>query len=219
MSEQKRSGCKSCLIWFLCLAGFFLVLAGIGLYLGYRKVVSFRDQYTSTKPLAMPAESHTATEFAAMTNRIQQFLAGAEAGRSNVQLSLSAHDLNMLIYESGLSNRAYVRFVSNTVVGQFSLPLDFVRAPVLRNLVKDRYLNAEGAVAVSCENGNLEVNVKDLSVNGQALPESYMSAFRGKNFAEGFATNAEVKQSLEKVQRIAIDDDRLVFEVGTNRLH
>jgi hypothetical protein len=60
--------------------------------------------------------------------------------------------------------------------------------------------------------------VKDLMVNGLALPESYMSAIRQQNFAEGFATNAATQQSLEKVERIVIENDRLIFEVGTNNI-
>ena len=207
---EKRSGCKGCLIWFLCVTGFFLLLTCVGLYLGYRKFVSFRDQYTGTKPLAMPVLKYTPGEYSEMTNRLQQFMAEAEAGRTNVQLTLSSRDLNMLIASSEFSNRVYVALSNGAVAGQFSIPLENLGIRFLHG----RYLNGTGALAVGCENGYLKVNVKELTVNGVELPASYMSAIRQQNFAEGFATNASTRASLERVKRIAVENGRLLFEVG-----
>lgn len=212
--SEKRSGCKSCLIWFLCVFGFFALIVGITAYIGYRKFVSFRDQYTGSKPLAMPSLNYTPAEYSGTTNRIQGFLQGAAAGRSNVQLALSARDLNMLIASSEFSNRVHLTLSNEAIVGQFSVPLENIGIRFLRG----RYLNGAGALAVSCENGRLNVNLKDLTVNGMALPENYMSAIRQQNFAEGFATNENAQASLERVKRIAVEKDRLIFEVGSTNV-
>ncbi|MEY4386096.1 MAG: hypothetical protein RLY20_1379 [Verrucomicrobiota bacterium] len=212
--SEKRSGCKSCLIWFACVFGFFMLIVGITVYLGYRKVVSVRDQFTSAKPQSMPALNYTPAEYTAVTNRLQQFASIAEAGRSNIQFSLTARDLNTLVYGAGLSNRAYLSFTSNAIAGQFCIPLDFIQAPVLRGLLRDRFLNGVGVLGVNCEDGDLKVNLQQLSVNGVSLPEDYMANFRQYNLAEGVATNESVHASMARVKRIAVENDRLIFEIG-----
>jgi hypothetical protein len=186
----------------------------VGVYLGYRKVVSVRDQFTESKPQTMPALNYTTAEFIALTNRIRLFSSAAEAGRSNVQLSLTARDLNVLVYEAGLSNRAHLSFTSNAISGRFSLPLDFVSVPVLRSFLRDRYLNGNGVLGVNCNAGDLTVNLQELSVNGVALPEDYMSNLRRINLAEGMVTNEPLHSTLQRVKRIAVEGERLIFEIG-----
>lgn len=214
MSESKRSGCKGCFIWFVCVAGFFLLLAAVGAYFGYRKFVSFRDQYTGAKPLAMPTMAYTTQELDATRARVDQFLSRSAVGSSNQQLTLSSRDLNLLIAGTPFSNHVHVALSNGTVAGRFSVPLDQLGIRFLHG----RYLNGEGSLGVNCDNGYLKVNVKDLTVNGLALPESYLSAIRRQNFAEGFATNSATQQSLEKVKRIIVEGDRLIFQSATNGL-
>lgn len=210
MSDSKRSGCKGCLIWLLCLTALMLLVIAVGAYVGYRKFVSFRDRYTAPQPMALPAEKFTSQEMAATQKRIDQFLTNARAGRSNVQLVLSSRDLNQLVASSPFSNHVYLILTNNTVAGQFSIPFDALGIRFLHG----RYLNGAGALNVTCANGDLRVNVKELSVNGEALPEHYMTGIRQQNFAEGIGTNAVTQESLERIQRVAVENDRLIFEVG-----
>jgi len=212
--SNKRSGCRSCLIWFACVTGFFLLFVAVGVYLGYRKVISVRDQFTSAKAQSMPVLSYNPAEYSALTNRLYQFSSAAEVGRSNVLLSLTARDLNMLVHEAGLSNRAYLSFASNAISGQFSIPLDFVRLPVLRSLLGGRYLNGSGSLGVSCVQGDLKVNLQQLSVGGVPLPEDFMANIRQINFAEDVSTNESVRATLQRVNRVAVEGDRLTFEIG-----
>lgn len=213
MSETKRSGCKGCFLWFLCLSGFFLLLAGVGAYLGYRKFVSFRDQYTGAAPLSLPAVNFTPQELAATRARVDRFLDRSGAANTNQQLALSSRDLNLLIASSPFSNRVHVALSNDMVAGQFSIPLDQLGIRFLRG----RYLNGAGSLGVSCENGYLKVNIQDLAVNGLALPENYLASIRRQNFAEGFATNTATQRALAKVQSLLVEGDRLVFQVGTNQ--
>jgi hypothetical protein len=187
------------------------LIVGVAVYLGYRKLMSFRDQYTESKPLVLPATRYSAAELGAVQKRIDQFLALARAEHTNARLALSANDLNALIATSGFSNRAYVTFTSNAVVGQFSVPL----GDLGMRFLSGRYLNGSGVLNVGCINGHLNIGVKELAVNGLKLPEHYMNVIRQQNFAQGMATNAPVIQSLEHVGRVAVENDHLLLEVGT----
>lgn len=208
--SEKRSGCKGCFIWFLCLLGFFLLLVGVGLYLGYRKFVAFRDQYTQAKPLALPGVRYSQADLDAVQKRIDQFLAEARTGRTNARLALTDRDLNALIAATAFSNRAYLTLTNDAVVGQFSLPLDELGVRFLRG----RYLNGSGVLDVGRINGQFSVRMKDLSVNGLKLPETYMGPIRQQNFAQGLATNMPVVESLERIGRIGVTNGQLVFEAG-----
>lgn len=211
MSEQKRSGCKGCLIWSLGALALLLLVLGVVFYFGHRVWVSMRDQYTQDKPLALPATSYSKADLDAVQKRIEQFLATARASQTNAELSLSANDLNALLASSGLSNKVYITFTNKLLAGQISVPLEDVGIRFLRG----RYLNGAGVFDVGCVNGELSVKVKDISVNGLPLPESYMKGIRDVNYAQGMATNSDTQEALQRIQRVAIENDRLIFEVGS----
>jgi hypothetical protein len=204
---EKRSGCKGCFIWFLCVTGFFLLLVAVGMYWGYRKFVAFRDHYTDTKPLALPTVRYSQTELDAVRKRIDQFAADAHAGLTNARLALTDHDLNALIASSVFSNRAYLTFTNDQVAGQFCLPLDNFGL----RFFKGRFLNGAGILDVGCSHGQLNVSLKELTVNGMQLPDTYMGAIRGQNLAQGM-TNDPAIESFKKVGRIAVEGGRLVIE-------
>ena len=217
MSEQKRSGCKGCLIWLLCVFALVLVMCGVGLYLGHRMLVSFRDQYTQAKPLTLPATSYSQADLDAVQKRIDQFITTARGNQTNANLSLSATDLNMLIASSAFSNRVYVTFSNKSLVGQITIPAESLVGFLSKfgiTALRGRYLNGASMFDVGRVNGQLSVNVKEISVNGLPLPEHYMNGLRDVNFAEGVATNAAANGAFQHISRVAIDDDRLVLEVG-----
>lgn len=197
----------------LCAFVALLLVLGVAAYLGYRKLVSLRDQYTETKPLALPVTSYSQAELDAVNKRIDQFTTTLRGPVTNAELSLSANDLNALLASSGLSNRIYVTLTNKSLTGQISVPLEDIGVRFL----KGRYLNGAGVFDVGCANGELSVKVKQISVGGRPIPEYYMKNVRDVNYAQGFATNAETAEALRRLQRVEIDDNRLVFEVGTNR--
>lgn len=217
MSEQKRSGCKGCLIWLLCLFALLVVMCGVGLYLGHRMLVSFRDQYTQAKPLALPVTSYSQADLDAVQKRIAQFIATARGNQTNAELSLSASDLNVLIASSVFSNRVYVTFTNKSLVGQVTIPAESLVGFLSKfgiTALRGRYLNGASVFAVGRVNGQLSVNVKEISVNGLPLPEHYMKGIRDMNFVPGLETNAATQGAFQHISRVGIENDRLVLEVG-----
>ena len=226
MSEtNKRSGCKSCLIWFCVVFAVFAVMIGAGLYMAYRKFTSFRDQYTQTKPLEMPVTIYSKDELDAVNKRIEGFLAVSRSDKTNAQLSLSAADINAWLSNAGFSNKVYVSFTNSSLVGQISMPMDSFSGFLNRfgiSFLDGRYLNGAGVFDVGWVNGELSVKVKDILVNGQPLPEHYMSGIRNVNYAErqkGTPTGQARQDPLENISRVAIENGALIFETGgTNQM-
>ena len=219
MSEtNKRSGCKGCLIWFCVVFVVFVVVIGVAAYLGYRKLVSMRDYYTQTKPAELPSAQYSKDELDAVAKRIEGFKAVTRLANTNAQLSLSAADINAWLWSSGFSNRVHVSFTNSSLVGQVSVPLEDIGIRFL----KGRYLNGAGVFDVGWVNGELSVKVKDILVNGQPLPEHYMSGIRNVNYAErqkGAPTGQPRQDPLENISRVAIENGALIFETGgTNQV-
>ena len=210
MSEQKKSGCKGCLIWLLVVFAVLLVVLGVSAYLGYRKLVSLRDQYTQTLPLALPVPDFSQADIDGVKKRVDSFLANARGSHTNAQLSLSANDLNALLASAGITNRVHVAFTNQMLAGQVSVPLEDLGIRFLRG----RYLNGGVTFDVGRVNSELSVKVKDVSVNGQSLPEHYMKNIRDVNYAEGVATNSAANGAFQHISRVAIENDRLILEVG-----
>lgn len=206
---EKKSGCRSCLIWVACISLGLALIVGVAAYLGYRQATKFLDKFAQKKSLALPSVHYSEAELHAVKQRIDGFLTGARAGRTNVQLALSANDLNALVAESGFSNRVYVTLASNAVQGQFSIPFEQLGMP----LFSGRYLNGAGTLAVGCAGGSLTVGIEDFAVNGTKLPEHYLDWIRKQNFVHGIGTNETTRESLQRVARVGVASNHLVFEL------
>lgn len=206
---EKKSGCRSCLIWLACIFLGLAVVVGVAVYLGYRQATKFMDQFAQKKPLVLPSIQYSEAELQSVKHRIDGFLTGARAGRTNVQLVLSEKDVNALVADSWFSNRVYVTLSSNTLQGQFSVPFEQLGMP----LFSGRYLNGSGTMAVGCSAGTLAVNIEDFVVNGTKLPEHYLDWIRKQNFARGIGTNEATKESLQRIGTVGVTNDQLVFEL------
>lgn len=211
--SRNASGCRSCLVWLACIFVGLAIVVGIAGYFGYRKAQAFVNQFAQPKPLVLPPVNYSPVEVTNLHRRINNFLASAQDQRTNAnaRLALTAQDLNVLLHSAGLSNRLNVTLRSNQVGAQFSVPCEEVGLglPIFRG----RYLNGAGTLDVGCANGSLKVTIKDFVVNGKNLPEHYMTYIRRQNFAQNVGTNSVTRESLERVGRVAIENEQLIFEV------
>lgn len=206
---EKKSGCRSCLIWLACIFLGLALVVGVAVYLGYRQATKFMDQFAQKSPLALSSVPYSQAELQAVKHRIDGFLVGARAGRTNLQLALSANDLNALVADSWYSNRVRVSFTSNVMQGQFSIPFEQLGMP----LFSGRYLNGSGTIAVGCSAGTLAINIEDFTVNGTKLPAHYLDWIRKQNFAHGIGTNEVTKESLQRIAKVGVRNEHLVFEL------
>lgn len=197
------------MIWMACIFACLALVVGVAAYLGYRQAQKFINQFAQKDPITLPSVHYSQAEMQAVQQRIDDFLVGARTGKANIQLSLSANDLNALVAESWMSNRVYVTLQSNAVWSQFSIPFEQLGMP----LFSGRYLNGSGTLDVGCRSGSLVVSLKDASVNGIGLPEHYLEWIRKQNFVRNLATNEMTMESLGRVARVGVVSDRLVFEL------
>jgi len=194
-----------------CLAGLVLtlmvVLGGLfGLYYAKRM---FND-FTDTKPAALPQVQMTQAEMDQLRQRIDMFRQEVRAGKATAPLILTADEINVLIATdpdlSALKGMLYVKLLGNQVEGQLSVPMEFVGLTLFRG----RYLNGTGAFTMALRNGRIRLNMLSFVVKGKPVPKVYMEQIRKQNLAEGINNQPRAAAALDRLQDIKVEDGRLI---------
>jgi hypothetical protein len=212
MEQPKKSG-HGCLFWGGIIAAILLVLAllaGVAVYGVFRYAHGLVDQYTDTKPIALPAVKLSDEEIRQLQQRVNIFRRAVEDGKATDPLIITADELNALIATNGtpeLRHHLYVTLEGDQARAQVSVPADRLGLRMLRG----RYFNGDAAFAVSLHNGVFEVNVTSLSVKGKPLPENFMAQIRHQNFADAWTNNPDFTASIGKLEDIHIADSKVVI--------
>ena len=210
MQEQKKkSGCGKkiaigCLtVIVLLAAGSFFAIRG-----GKHLLKKISDQYTETAPAQLPSVEVSDQEASALLERVEAFSKALKDGGSAPELTLTAHDINVLIQKnpawSSTGGKVYVTIENDRLHGEASIPLDQVGG-----MLKGRWLNGSGTFQVETAAGRLLVFMDSLSVRGQPVPEQFLAGIRGKNLAEEATKKPETAALLQKLDSITVRDGKL----------
>ena len=207
-APKRRRGC----LFYGCLTGTICLLAVLlALLLGFLKLKGMLNQYTDTKPMALPTVQMPQPQIAEVRHRVETFTDAVRAGRPIAPLSLTADEINALIETSpdlaAMKNRLYVTITNGQLKGELSVPLEVLGRP----LFKGRYLNGTGAFAVSLQSGLLRVSPQQLEAKGRPLPAVYMDRLRQENLAAGANNNPQFSSALNRLESIQVTDGKLTF--------
>lgn len=207
--RQKKSGCGKPLA-----IGCFtvLLLAAVGGFFAYRGAMKFADklaaEYASNAPTSLPIEEASPQEAAELSKRVTSFVQAVKAGQTGQALTLTSHDINVLIQKdpaySSLAGRVYVTLDGTRVLGDVSLPL--------KSLGKDfenRWVNGTGTFRVETAAGRLLLFIDALTVHGKPLPERFMAGLRNKNFAEEALKKADFAEVVNTLDSVTVRDGKL----------
>jgi hypothetical protein len=204
-AAPKRRGC---LFWGGIIAGtllLFMVLLGVG---GFYYVKHLINEYTDTKPLAMPAVQLSDAEVKILRDRVDSFDRDVKVGKLVEPLILTADEINALIAKNNKSSSPvlfYFNFNDDRVQAQLSMPLDGIGLRILRG----RYFNGSGDFLVSLRGGRLWANVQSLSIKGRQVPDRFMQGIRMQNFADAWTNNADFNSAVAKLKEIKIENGKL----------
>lgn len=202
--HRKQGSAKAVAIG--CLA--VLLLLGVAVFFVYRGIRGMVDEYTDTKPQAIPQVNTTPAETEAVLARVEGFNKAIQADTPASPLVLTGDDINCLIAGhpdwKALSGKVYITIRDNKIRGDVSVPLD-----VLGGLTRGRYLNGAGAFSVQLAAGRLMVFIDSMEVKGKPLPNDFIQKMRTENLAKDVNTNADVIAILEKLESISVEDTQL----------
>jgi hypothetical protein len=199
---------RGCLFYGGIIAGVILLMMIIGGYVGYRFARNLAqtliNDYTETNAVALPTVRFTAGQITELTNRIERFEKAVQENKSVEPLLLTEDEINALITDGMSTNsnaRIYVTLDEDRIKGELSVPAEDFGFRMLRG----RYLNGSGEFLVSMREGELRINVKELSVKGRPLPEEFMRPLRMQNYAAGWTNDPDFNGAAKRLQEIKIE--------------
>jgi len=182
---------RSCLFYGCLTVLILAIIVPVGIYFAVRSAVkSFVGKYSESSPMVLPRVMMSEADLAALDTRLQSFQAALETNGLPQPLTLSAMDLNGLISRNpGFRDKVYLGIESNQFRAQVSIPLEDLRVPLFRSLLKGRYINGTADLKALLQNGGLMVSLQSVDVNGKSLPAEMLAGLRNQNLADGFTND------------------------------
>jgi|ERR1041385_4124443 hypothetical protein len=198
--QRARRGCLfyGCIVGVVCM---LMLLAGF-LYVAHQ-VKKMVNEFTDSKPMAMPTVTLSASQMNELRQRLNTFSNAVAVGKPDGPLTLNSDEINALIQDNqdtkGFKGKVYVTLQDDKVKAEVSLPW------------QRRYLNGDARLSVSLRNGMLGAYIEEINIKGKPLPGPFMQKLRVINWAEGANTNSNSSATLNKLQGIEVKDGRLII--------
>ena len=211
---------KSC--WFYgCISLAVIGVIGVAVIVGGAfwlkgKVEKIALEYTSETPDKIPVVTYTDEQMKALEERIEKFEQSTTDKGSAVNLEMTGDEINALIAEhmklSNGDSPGFVELDGDKIKAQISVPLDEVaEAMPMMGGLKGRYLNGTASVKIMVQDGYFAAFLQDLEVNGQQVPEQFMTQVRNQNIFKDAQNDPEIRKRIERFERVEIKDSKLII--------
>lgn len=193
---------------------FLLIGTGVTAFVTYRYVASQVQNYTSAEPVVLPSVEYSEQELEELGTRIHAFKENAGNADEPLEIRLSADDINALINsDTDMKGKAFVKINGDLIQCDVSIPLDDFP------LAKGRYLNGSATVELRMINGELAIYVREISVNGQPLPEVISTSFENQDFGASLRKDKELAEPLSRLKDFRVEDGSVVLELYPSMGH
>jgi hypothetical protein len=173
----------------------FVALIGTTLYFFNQAV----NEYTSVTPAEIPQVTLSEDQKKELKDRWNAFKKAVEDDQE-AEIVLTADDINALIEEEPeLKGKVYIKLKGDEAIGEVSIPLNIPGKG-------KRYINGTGTITAELSNGNLDVRIHELEVNGKKLPPEVKAQLGGENIAKDFTRNPENAKLIRKFESIKLKD-------------
>ncbi len=181
-----------------------LLAAGIAVLIGARHGLNV---FTSATPLVVSASTLSAADQDQLDLKLDAFSERYDLGQA-ATLELSAPELNaVLATRTSLSSRILVTMIDGRLRAQVSVPLQLI----VGNQGQNRWLNGEATLAIGAQDGQVQIQVVALAVNGRSLPRRLLDAVARVNLAAEAATQVSTADYVRRVEHIAVEGGKLVI--------
>jgi hypothetical protein len=211
VAAPRQRGCffYGCIIASV-LALLVAIMVAVAIYVGYQFLNRLVDQYTATAPRELPKVEIPPEKRQALKDRVEAFRKAVDAGTPIEPLELTSDDLNALIEEEpDFKGTVYVKIDGGQIKGQVSIPLEKLGL----GMVKGRYFNGEADFKASLSDGILIVTLESIEVNGEKVPDQYMTDIRKQNWAKDFYKDAKNAERLRNVESLEVKDGKIILKV------
>lgn len=205
MSQGEQGG-LGCFAKF-CIFVLIVVVLGVGSVVGgwYYLI----HKYTADHADKIEVKQATDAEYQKVIEKAA-FFAIAVSNNSPARLELSADDINTAIAMNpnlaDAKGRCHFEIKNSELYTKASIPLDKIPGG------SGRYLNGTFGLKIFISHGLLFASATSIEVNGSPINGKFMESFKNQNLAEKINQNPNISPILEKIQNLAVADDKLVIE-------
>lgn len=213
-----RRGCGpgSCAVGCVVLLAVLVVGGIVTIVAGKKFIENSVDRYTATESIPIERPAASPETLAATQAKLKAFEAGLAEDGTPVALEMTGEELNLLFLThpslEALAGRVAVSIADDKLRASFSAPLDSLPIPpigFLGDRLDGRFLNGDVDLSLGMDGSVPTLYAERLSLNGLAIPESFMSGLRGTNLLEEAMKDAETRKFFEGFESIRIEGDRL----------
>jgi len=203
-APKKKRGC----FFYGCITVIVLGIATVvSIWLFFTQIVKpFFGRYATEQTVALQPSSVTPERVSDISAKVKAFGESIVAHRPTEPLVLDGADLNALLESvpdlAPFAKLVRVNPVGDRLAGEFAFPLDDFG-------FSGKFLNLNGTFKASLEDGRRVVAAESVAVNGEALPEAFMTELSSENLVQELAREPGVAQVLRELKLIEVKDGKV----------
>jgi hypothetical protein len=207
MAEAKKG--RGCFFYGCVTLIILAILAVAAIFFGIRFGLKYvRDNYTSSKPVAVAPTTLSAAEATRVTQRVDDFKKLLQSAAPPPPLELTGDELDYVLRNSpqnGLKDHVHLTITNDRIHAQLSLPLDMYGPTWF-----GRFFNGDADLAVGLRNNAVSFQLQHATVNGKPVPSQALAKMnQGMEWRpEPNDPNAAIVTNLD---RIEVKDDKIVL--------
>ncbi|MCK5843737.1 MAG: hypothetical protein KAG97_03450 [Victivallales bacterium] len=209
---DKKSKRKGCFFWGCASLLVILLIAGLCVFLVYRKMKNIANEYTSLVPVKIESVRYAKKESVRVNAKVAAFMDEIKKGSTAAREEFTDRELNIYIAShEKFKNSLKLDFSGDKIKSALNIPLN--KIPMLNG----RYLVGDAEFKVDCRNGDLNIKIVSLNVNGKDLPPDFAKAVQKMNFADNFYNNPASAPIAKRIKTIELRNHKLFIEVNPKK--
>lgn len=207
MTENYKSK-KGCFFWGCLIMIIICIIAGICIFIVYRKVSNAVSQFTSETPVEIAKVEYSPQEKAEADKKVKSFIDDLKKGES-AEAEFTDRELNIYLdSQKDTKGKVILSFEGNKIKSTLNVPLKGI--PV----VDGRYLVGDAEFKVNCDDGKLNIKLESLESKGEKVPAEAIKDFTSQNLADHLYNNPKIAPMVKRIKTIKMENNKLFIEVA-----
>lgn len=175
------------------------------------------NEYTATEYVPIAAPQASPEQVASAVEKFDSFSQGMAAGGSPVPLTLTGEELNLVLWNhpnfATVAGKANVEIEGDVLTSEVSLNFDELPVPegFVADALKGKFFNGEISLKLGMAAGQPVLYMEGLSVNGNAVPDAFMTGMKSQNLLKDAAKNPEATAFFDRIEDLRVEDGKLII--------
>ncbi len=215
---KKQNLWKGCLLGCAASLVLSVILLALSLYGGLKMIQKYDlASLVAKEPMLLPAPASLDEQQTKTVEQFEGLVFGDNTGEGENLVVLSGEELTALarryLQSQELSGDVRVEVLENSLRTQASISTDVLGPFAAVAGISGQYLNVESALRVHVANGQMELAVDSILVNGMPLPEELMREFQGDSLTRQAQADPAIQEALKQVELLEIKDGKVTLRM------